>query len=125
MDAFAVDFSEVQEMRREQKVQFKELDQTKEYAETQYYKVKFRNESQNLFGFNLFWADLASHIARIGSFTGFATVNFITAVSNINEIIFVLATLDLPFTEESHGLKSERGRKVEIKAASNLLMFTK
>ena len=46
MDAFAVDFSEVQEMRREQKVQFKEIDQTKEYAETQYYKVKFRNESQ-------------------------------------------------------------------------------
>ena len=124
-DAFAVDFSEVQEMRREQKVQFKELDQTKEYAETQYYKVKFRNESQNLFEYNLFWADLASHIARLGSFAGFATVNFITAVSNINEIIFVLATLDLPFTEESHGLKSERGRKVEIKAASNLLMFTK
>lgn len=124
-DAFAVDFSQVQEMRREQKVQFKELDQTKEYAETQYYKVKFRNESQNLFEYNLFWADLASHIARVGSFTGFATVNFITAVSNINEIIFVLATMDMPFTEESHGLRSERGRKVEIKAASNLLMFTK
>lgn len=124
-DAFAVDFSQVQEMRREQKVQFKELDQTKEYAETQYYKVKFRNESQNLFGYNLFWADLASHIAFVGSFTGFATVNFITAVSNINEIIFVLATMDMPFTEESHGLRSERGRKVEIKAASNLLMFTK
>ena len=46
-------------------------------------------------------------------------------MSNLNEILFELATLDLPFIEESHGLRSERGRKVEIKAASNLLMFTK
>lgn len=29
-------------MRREQKVQFRELGQTKEYAETQYYKIKYR-----------------------------------------------------------------------------------
>ena len=78
-----------------------------------------------MFGYNIFWADLAAHLARLGSFTGFSTVNFITAVTNVNEIIFVLATLDMPFIEESHGLKSERGRKVEIKAASNLLMFTK
>jgi hypothetical protein len=33
-DPFAVDFSQVQDMRREQKVQFRELGQTKEYAET-------------------------------------------------------------------------------------------
>ena len=46
-------------------------------------------------------------------------------MSNVNEILFVLAALDVPFIEESHGLRSERGRKVEIKAASNLLLFTK
>jgi hypothetical protein len=41
-DAFAVDFCKVQDMRREQKVQFRELGQTKEYSETQYFKIKFR-----------------------------------------------------------------------------------
>jgi hypothetical protein len=33
--------------------------------------------------------------------------------------------MDLPFTEESHGLRSEKGRRVEIKAASNLMLFMK
>ena len=46
-------------------------------------------------------------------------------MSSLNEIILVLASLDMPFTEESHGLRSEKGRKVEVKADSNLLMFTK
>ncbi len=40
-------------------------------------------------------------------------------------MILSLAVLDLPFDEESHGLRSEQGRRVEIKAASNLLLFLK
>jgi len=64
-------------------------------------------------------------LAKKGSLKDFISVNFITAVSSLNEIILVLASLDFPFVEESHGLRSEQGRKVEVKAANNLLMFTK
>lgn len=35
------------------------------------------------------------------------------------------AVVDLPFKEESHGFRSGEGRSVEIKAASNMIIFLK
>lgn len=39
---FEEDFEELHAMRKEQKLPFKELGVTKEYAETHYYNVKYR-----------------------------------------------------------------------------------
>lgn len=39
--------------------------------------------------------------------------------------IAILALLDLPFRAESHGLRANEGRKLEVKAANNLIMFVK
>jgi hypothetical protein len=51
--------------------------------------------------------------------------NFVVTSSNINEVAFVLALIDLPFVEESHGFRASSGRKVDIKAASNFIVFLK
>jgi len=49
-------------MRKEQKLTFKEIENTKEYAETHYYKVKFRHESSGLIDSNMLWKELAEHL---------------------------------------------------------------
>lgn len=50
---------------------------------------------------------------------------FTLALSNFNETVLSLVLLDLPFVEESHGFKTGQGRGVEIKAASNMIIFLK
>jgi hypothetical protein len=49
-------------MRKTQKVDFKEIDPTKEYAETHYYQVKYRTEHKSSILNSVFWADFAKHV---------------------------------------------------------------
>ena len=65
------------------------------------------------------------HIATNRTFKGFLSSHFILGTSNLNEVALVLSLIDLPSMEESHGFRSEQGRRVEIKAASNLILFLK
>lgn len=65
------------------------------------------------------------HIATNRTFKGFLSSHFILGTSNLNEVALVLSLIDLPSKEESHGFRSEQGRRVEIKAASNLILFLK
>ena len=58
-------------------------------------------------------------------FGGFVSSSFTQAVSNFNEVALVLAIIDLPIMEENHGFRASSGRGVEIKAASNTLVFLK
>ena len=52
--------------------------------------------------------------------------NFVVALSkSINETAFVLGLIDLPFVEASHGFQATSGRKVEIKAACNMIVYLK
>jgi len=55
----------------------------------------------------------------------FLSSNFTVSLYNINETALALALIDLPFNEESHGFKAGQGRSVEIKAASNIIIFLK
>lgn len=50
---------------------------------------------------------------------------FTLALSNLNEAALAFALTDLQFKEESHGFKANQGRGVEIKAASNMILFLK
>ena len=47
------------------------------------------------------------------------------AVENMNEAALAIALTDLPFKEDSHGFRANEGRGVEIKAASNMILFLK
>jgi hypothetical protein len=75
---------------------------------------------------NTFWVDLALHLLKSGGqFKDFISSNLTLALKNMNEISFVLALIDLPFKEESHGFKTTEGRGVEIKAAAHMIIFLK
>ncbi len=131
-------FEEMAQMRKEQKLEFKvsvsrhlhgleiqELDATKEYAEMHYFTSKHRSEHETLIQPSKFWSELAMHLCGKLSFSNFLSTYFVTSTTNFSELIFTLSLMDLPFVEESHGLKSEKGRRVEIKAASNTMIFMK
>mmetsp|Transcript_22168 Transcript_22168/g.16564 ORF Transcript_22168/g.16564 Transcript_22168/m.16564 type:complete len:115 (+) Transcript_22168:84-428(+) len=47
-DIFETEFKDLQELRKEQVLPFKEIDSTKEYGETQYFQTKQRSESLNI-----------------------------------------------------------------------------
>ncbi len=47
------------------------------------------------------------------------------SLNTVNETALALALTDLPFNEESHGFKAGQGRSVEIKSASNMIIFLK
>lgn len=88
--------------------------------------IKYLSEHPGLVNHNPFWAALADHlINNNGEFASFVTTLFTLSTSNINEIAFSLAFMDLPFANESHGFKASSGRGVEIKAASNMVIFLK
>ena len=75
---------------------------------------------------NCFWVSLAAYLVTGSSLLkNFMTSNFTLALSNLNEAALAFALVDLPFKEESHGFRSGEGRSVEIKAASNMIIFLK
>jgi hypothetical protein len=63
--------------------------------------------------------------ARAALHKRFLTSNFTLALNSLNEAALAFSFLDLPFKEESHGFRSGEGRGVEIKAASNMIVFLK
>ena len=83
-----------------------ELENTKEYAETHYYKIKYRTESKNLISVSTFWRDLAQHLITQKSFSGFVSFTFTQAVAHLNEMALVIGILDLPLKEENHGFRA-------------------
>jgi hypothetical protein len=79
---------------------------------------------------NCYWVSLANYLAdssegRASLHRRFLSSNFTLALNNINEAALAFSFLDLPFKEESHGFRSGEGRGVEIKAASNMIVFLK
>ena len=74
----------------------------------------------------MFWADFAKHLVdNSGSLKSFLSSYFTLALQNLNEAALVIAFTDLPFTDDSHGFKANQGRGIEIKAASNMMIFLK
>ena len=78
-----------------------------------------------MIGFDCFFSELAEFIVSNMGVNGFISPFFTLALQNLNEAALVIAFLDLPFTEDSHGFKANQGRGIEIKAASNMMIFLK
>ena len=108
--------------RKVQKSQFQELEETKEYCETQYYETAELGASKALVGVTPFWADVAQHFACRPD-QPFLSFNFIYGLQSHTEMVATLALLDLPFKSANHGFQSKEGRKLEVKAADNLVLF--
>ena len=112
------DYSEM-EVRKQLRSGFQELEKTKEYKERTYLS------SNNRFYPNLFWSELAKHLAKNEPNQPFLTQSFIFTARNHPEAIAVLAFLSLPFQPGNHSYQSLGGRGLQIGAESDILVFHK
>lgn len=71
---------------------YREIDQTKEFAETHYWNMGRTQSTASLVPVHQFWADYAKRDAK----RPFLSKNFIWATASFPEVIFAIAVLDLP-----------------------------
>ncbi len=77
-----------------------------------------------------FWGDLGAHLLEKskgdGSIPdGFLSEHFVQATRSFTELAAALSFLDLPWSAQEHGFKTNAERGAEIKAASNVMVFAK
>ncbi|MCC6509716.1 MAG: hypothetical protein IT423_11445, partial [Pirellulaceae bacterium] len=87
---------------------FQTLDQTREWAETQYYRVRLDHQSLDLVPPNSFWQEFL----RSGNQSPFLSENIDLPVSSLNEALLALATIDLPWQSEPAEINVENDRLV-------------
>lgn len=80
---------------------YQSLDATKEWAESNYYRLAIAEQNANLVLLNPFWADWARHQGD----GPFRSQHFAQAARNVTEAVLALALLDLPFTSPEHKLE--------------------
>ncbi len=72
---------------------FRKLDKTKEWGENNYYRLPISRQNADLVRVNAYWNDFA----KTTDDDGFLSNAWVSASSNFTEMMFALATLDLPF----------------------------
>ncbi len=97
---------------------FQKLDQTKEWAENNYYKLPIEKQLADLVTVNAFWADYAAHDGK----SPFLSKSFVLATRNFTELMFALSVLDLPFKAGAHAEKLD-GLAYVLDAATPLVVF--
>ena len=97
---------------------FQKLDQTKEWAENNYYQLPIAQQLAGLVTVNAFWADYAAHDGQ----TPFLSQHFPQATRSFTELMFALAVLDLPFKAGAHTEKIT-GLAYTMQAATPLVLF--
>ena len=88
---------------------FQTLDQTREWAETQYYRVRLQQQTPELIPPGLFWQEFAS--GGLGA-EDFLSQNMDLPVSSINEALCALAVLNLPWESPQPEMAVENDRLV-------------
>jgi hypothetical protein len=104
--------------RRQARRFFQKLDQTKEWAENNYYQLPIEQQTAELVTASEFWADYAAHDGK----TPFLSKSFPHATGSFTEMMMALAVLDLPFEAGKHEEKLD-GLKYAVKAATPLVLF--
>ncbi len=112
-------FFEVAKAKRDEARRFfQKLDQTKEWAENNYYNLPIEQQLAALVGINAFWSDYAAHDGA----TPFLSRHFPQATRNFTELMLALAVLDLPFKSGAHAEKVD-GLRYTVQAATPLVLF--
>ena len=116
--------------RKAQKLALEEFGETKEYAETHYFGIKTGKYWKDQVSDSEFWADYADYAANSEYKDGkpikqFLSYNFTASWKKLTEIAGSLALIDLPYNSAEHGFRTLEGRSVELKAASNCIIFKK
>lgn len=97
---------------------FQKLDQTKEWAENNYYQLPIEQQTADLVPASAFWADCAEHDGK----APFLSEHFTAATRNFTEMMLALAVLDLPFEAVGHEEKID-GLRYALTAGSPLVAF--
>ncbi|MEM7473905.1 MAG: hypothetical protein AAF483_02875 [Planctomycetota bacterium] len=96
---------------------FQSLDATKEWAETQFYRIRLKSQTPSLIRPNSFW----EQYLKVGS-DNFLPNNLDTPISNLNEALCALAVIDLPFTAEAPQISIE-GDELFVESKTPAVIF--
>lgn len=97
---------------------YRRPDDTKEWAENQYYKLEIHEQGPDLVELNAFWRDFATWDGE----GGFHSAHVARATGNLTEMLFALAVLDLPERAGDHEVEID-GAALVITAASPVILF--
>ncbi|MCP4376192.1 MAG: hypothetical protein GY794_08480, partial [bacterium] len=103
---------------------YRKLDKTMEWAENNYYHLPIESQNASLITVNAFWRDYAKHDAS-GDKKAFISKNFAEATRSFPEMMFALAVLDIPFESSKHETKHSDNGQLDLKSASNMVIFHK
>ena len=115
VDPFATD---LEQRFKKVKQAYRALEQTKEWAENNYYQLPQSDQTYELVTENRFWLDLARH----GVGPGFGSQYLGEVSGSFTEMMFALSFLDLPFKAPKHEDQIEEGA-LEFTAGGNVLFF--
>ena len=99
---------------------YRALDTTREWLETQYYKVPLEEQNSSLVTVNAFWNDYAHH----DDAKPFYSRHLASAARTFTEMMLALAVLDLPFQAEKPETEVD-GERLVLKARTPLIVFHK
>jgi hypothetical protein len=112
------DDAEMAEMDSLARELYRPVDQTREWAETHYYRQRMENDAGVSFDLGPFWRDYARHDPD----KPFVSVHFAEPTAGVNEALLALTLLDLPAEAAEHEIEFEQGR-LTLKPGSPLLVL--
>ena len=107
-------------LRENVRLFFRDVADTQELAESNYWHVPFANMTANLISPTPFWMDFA----ETGADAPFISSRFPLASRNTSEVLLALAFLDLPFEAGEHSLE-DANKVTTLKAGSPLFLARK
>ena len=121
-EELAADFYDesIVESRESLRRLYRKLEQTKEWAENNYYHLTIDKQDAALVPINAFWRDLAAHDPT----QPFLSPSFAEASRNLTEMMLALAVLDLPFQAAEHKSAFDNSRMTLVPGGS-LIVFHK
>eukprot|EP01083_Nonionella_stella_P076146 207341_1 len=117
--------------RMKQQKYFEQVPKTKEYKETSFWNLKYKKDVIKL---NSFWCDFAMWLLRDDEDkkdNAFLSQWFIITTSSVNEMLFALSLLDIPFTnrhntiEFTHNNRKDWNNNVTLSTALPSFLFIK
>ena len=97
---------------------YRGLESTKEWTETNYYRLPISSHNRDLIAESRFWLDYARHKKE----DTFGSPHLGEATRNIHETLLALAILDLPFDSPESSTEID-GRRLVFTAADNAIAF--
>ena len=98
-------FADAQADRKAVRQLYRQVEQTREWAENNYYHVLIQQQVADLIPVGQFWLDYANHDGK----SPFLSKHLADASRNFPEMMFALAVLDLPFTANKPDVKFDGG----------------